>query len=386
MAAVFLFLGTAFMGLNRELDGTLVVSIEQAVSAPYCGLMLADAGARVIKVERDVGDFARGYDRGADGNSSIFAWLNRGKESICLDITDANDAALLHSMLGKADVFLHNLAPGALAKRGFTGDILRAENPGLICCEINGYGNAGDAAKKKAYDLLVQAESGVCAVTGSEDAETRVGISLCDISTGLTAFSAILRAFIQRGRTGEGIDLSVSMFDVMADWMNMPLMAYRYFGGAPKRLGLTHTLIAPYGAFATRDAGQVLISIQNNREWCNFCANILRQPELGEDSRFKNNTDRVANREEVHAAIDAVFGKTDRVELIQLLDRHNIACGQLSSVEDLSEHAFLRNFEAQFGDTTVSMADLPVRTDTDRPSAVPLLGQHGVAVRTEFGS
>ena len=372
------------MGLNRELDGLLVVSIEQAVSAPYCGLLLADAGARVLKVERDVGDFARGYDRGADGNSTIFAWLNRGKESVCLNITDESDAALLRSMLSKADIFLHNLAPGALAKRGFTGEALRAHNPGLICCEINGYGNTGDAAKKKAYDFLVQAESGVCAVTGTAEAETRVGLSICDIATGLTAYSGILRALIQRGRTGEGIDLSVSMFDVMADWMNMPLMAHRYFGGAPKRLGLTHALIAPYGAFNTRDGGRVLIAIQSNREWCNFCENVLQRPELGEDTRFKDNTDRVANRDALHAAIDRVFGNTDRAELIAMLDQHNIACGQLSSVEDLSEHTFLRNFEAQFGDTTVAMADLPVRTENARPEAVPLLNQHGDAIRAEF--
>ena len=374
------------MGLNRELDGTLVVSIEQAVSAPYCGLMLADAGARVIKIERDVGDFARGYDRGAGGQSTIFAWLNRGKESLCLDITDAGDATLLRSMLRNADVFLHNLAPGSLAKRGFDGDSLRKDNPGLICCEINGYGNSGAAAKKKAYDFLVQAESGVCAVTGTPAEETRVGLSLCDIATGLTAFSAILRALLQRGRTGEGIDLSVSMFDVMADWMNMPLMSLRYFGGAPKRLGLTHAFIAPYGAFGTRDGGRVLIAIQSNREWCNFCENVLQRPELGEDPRFKDNPDRVTNREALHAAIDAVFSTKDRVELIELLDSHNIACGQLSSVEDLSTHPFLRECGVQFGDAEISVADLPVMVDGERPSLVPKLDQHGKAIREEFAN
>lgn len=372
------------MGLNRELDGFLVVSIEQAVSAPYCGLLLADAGARVLKVEREEGDFARGYDRGADGNSCIFAWLNRGKESVCLDLNKTTDVDLLHNMLREADVFLHNLAPGALARRGFDGETLRQQNPKLICCEINGYGNSGAAANKKAYDFLVQAESGICAVTGTAEDETRVGISICDIGTGLTAFSAILRALLQRSRTGEGIDLSISMFDVMADWMNMPLMAQRYFGGAPKRLGLTHALIAPYGAFTSGDAAQVLIAIQNNREWRVFCETVLEQPELVEDARFKDNTDRVANRDDLHQAIDAVFSQKDRVELIELLDRNNIACGQLSSVGDLSEHEFLRNLEAQFAAFPINMADLPVQTDQARPAIVPLLNQHGESLRVEF--
>jgi itaconate CoA-transferase len=372
------------MGLNRELEGLLVVSIEQAVSAPYCGLLLADAGARVLKIEREDGDFARGYDRGADGNSSIFAWLNRGKESVCIDLNKDSDVDLLHTMLRKADVFLHNLSPGALARRGFDGESLRKHNPALICCEINGYGNSGAAANKKAYDFLVQAESGICSVTGTAEEETRVGVSICDIGTGLTAFSAILRALVQRGRTGEGIDLSISMFDVMADWMNMPLMAQRYFGGAPKRLGLTHSFIAPYGAFATGDDAQVLIAIQNNREWRVFCEAVLEQPDLADDPRFKDNPDRVAHREDLHLAIDAVFSQMDRVELIDLLDQNSIACGQLSSVGDLSEHEFLRNFEARFGTASVSMADLPVRTDAARPGIVPLLDQHGDSVRAEF--
>jgi itaconate CoA-transferase len=372
------------MGLNRELDGFLVVSIEQAVSAPYCGLLLADAGARVLKVERKEGDFARAYDRGADGNSSIFAWLNRGKESICIDLNQTDDVDLLHNMLREADVFLHNLAPGALARRGFVGDTLRQQNPKLICCEINGYGNSGAAANKKAYDFLVQAESGICSVTGTAEDETRVGISICDIGTGLTAFSAILRALLQRSRTGEGIDLSISMFDVMADWMNMPLMAQRYFGGAPKRLGLTHALIAPYGAFTSRDEAQVLIAIQSNREWRVFCETVLCQPELADDLRFKDNTDRVANRDALHQTIDALFSQKDRVELIELLDRNKIAYGQLSSVNDLSEHEFLREFEAQFGAASINMADLPVQTDEARPKIVPLLNQQGDSLRAEF--
>ena len=207
------------MGLDQELAGLLVISMEQAVAAPYCGLMLADAGARVIKVERKEGDFARGYDRGASGNSVFFSWLNRGKESVTLDLNIDDDEALLRSMLKEADVFLHNLAPGYLARRGFSGDALREHNPGLITCEINGYGSTGPGARKKAYDFLVQAESGICAVNGTREQPARVGISICDIATGQTAFSSILRALIQRGRTGIGIDISIAMFDVMADFM-----------------------------------------------------------------------------------------------------------------------------------------------------------------------
>ena len=208
------------MGLHKELDGILVVSLEQAVAAPYCGLLLADAGARVIKVERPEGDFARGYDNGAGGQSTIFAWLNRGKESICLDLNIEEDAALLIKMLARADVMVSNLAPGALERRGFSGDLLRKINPGLITCAVTGYGSKGDAVRKKAYDTLVQAESGICSVTGTPEHPSRVGVSLTDLSTGLTAFSAILRALHQRHRTGVGIDLELSMFDVMADWMN----------------------------------------------------------------------------------------------------------------------------------------------------------------------
>ena len=372
------------MGLNRELHGFLVVSLEQAVAAPYCGLLLADAGARVIKIERPGGDFARGYDKGARGQSTFFAWLNRGKESICIDLNDPEDEALLHAMLSQADVFLHNLAPGAVERRGFGGAKLRLDNPGLITCEITGYGRDGAAADKKAYDFLVQAESGVCAVTGTGDQPARVGVSLTDIGTGLTAFSAILRAIIQRGRAGQGIDLSISMFDVMADWMNMPLMGHRYMGGAPRRMGLTHSAIAPYGAYATGDGGQILIAIQSDREWCAFCDRILGQPGLGTDPRFADNTNRAANRPAMDVEINRLFGATDADELMTMLDGARIACARLSSVEDLSDHAFLRNLTVRFADAEVAVADLPVQIDGDRQTQVPALDEHGPAIREEF--
>lgn len=373
------------MGLNAELDGFLVVSIEQAVAAPYCGLLLADAGARVLKVERPDGDFARGYDNGAGGQSAIFAWLNRGKESVCIDFDNPHDAALLRAMLRKADVFVHNLAPGALERRGFVGERLREDNPGLITCEISGYGGSGAAAGKKAYDFLVQAEGGLCAVTGTADHPSRVGISICDLSTGLTAFSAILRAIIQRSRTGAGIDLSISMFDVLADWMNMPLVFHRCLGRAPARLGLRHALIAPYGAYGTRDGSQVLIAVQNNREWHSLCERVLARPELGTDPRYADNPDRVANRDTLDQAIDAVFSRMGRDELMETLSHARIACAQLSSVEDLSEHPLLRNLEIGFGAATLSIADLPVHVDRKRATVVPQLDKHGPAVRREFG-
>ncbi|MEK9941277.1 MAG: CaiB/BaiF CoA-transferase family protein [Gammaproteobacteria bacterium] len=372
------------MGLDRELDGLLVVSMDQAVAAPYCALMLADAGARVIKVERHEGDFARGYDKGADGKSVFFSWLNRGKESICLNINDPADEQLLRSMLKKADVFLLYLAAGALARRGFSGDALRRSNAGLITCEINGYGTSGEWAKKKAYDALVQAESGICAVNGTEEHPSRVGVSICDIASGQTAFAAILRALIQRGRTAKGIDISIAMFDVMADYMNFPLLAYRYLGGASRRMGLTHPLIAPYGAYAVKGGDQVLISIQSDREWRIFCDAILGQPELGTDPRFANNTERVKYRDKMDEIINAVFGSHDVDAMIKRLDDASIANGRLSSVANLSDHELIRNLVADYGGTPVSMADLPVKTDSVRPTKVPLLNEHGAALRREF--
>lgn len=369
--------------LNRELEGRVVVSLEQAVAAPYCSLLLADAGARVIKVERPEGDFARGYDRGAGGHSVFFAWLNRGKESICIDLDNPRDLALLKTMLQSADVFLHNLAPGALARRGLGGDEVRARHPGLINCQISGYG-ADAAVGRKAYDFLVQAEAGLCAVTGTAQQPSRVGVSLCDLATGLTAFSGILRALLQRRDGGGGIDLSVSLFDVIGDWMNMPLLSHRYLGGAPSRLGLTHALIAPYGAYRSADRKRVLIAVQSNREWRVFCEAVLQNPALGGDPRFADNPKRVENRAAMDRAIDAVFGRKTRAELMAALERARIACAPLSSVQDLSRHACLRNLDIRFGGATISVADLPLQSDAERHREVPQLDQHGAALRREF--
>ena len=372
------------MGLNNELDGITVVSLEQAVAAPYCGLMLADAGARVIKVERPEGDFARGYDVGANGQSAIFAWLNRGKESICLNLKAEDELALMRAILAKADVFVSNLAPGSVPRMGLTGEELRRVNPGLITCMISGYGDSGAVAKKKAYDFLIQAESGLCSVTGTPDSPARVGVSLTDLSTGLTAFSAILRALIQRGRTGVGIDLKISMFDVLADWMNMPLMAHRYMGGAPARSGLKHSFIAPYGAFSCGDGGQVLLSVQSNREFAALCRDVLKQPDLLNDPRFAQNPDRYVNRAALDAIVTSCFNNYNMPEVLAKLEAAHIANAQLNSVADLSDHPFLRNTKAMIGGTAIEMAALPVQTDAVSATDVPGLGAQTAALRLEF--
>ena len=373
------------VALSQELEGVVVVSLEQAVAAPYCGVLLANSGARVIKVERPEGDFARGYDAGAGGQSAIFAWLNRGKESVCLDLKTTQDMAVMRAMLRRADVFVSNLAPGAVARMRLDHEALSAQNPRLISCSISGYGEGGSAAKKKAYDFLVQAEAGICAVTGSADAPARVGVSLTDLSTGLTAYSSILRALIQRGRTGKGAAINLSMFDVMADWMNMPLLAHRYMGGAPARSGLQHSFIAPYGAFTCKDGAQVLLSVQSNREWATFCSEVLRQPDLARDTRFADNPDRFANRLELDALVNAHFAKFPASEIIAKLDAARIANAALNSVADLSEHLFLRNTMAEIGDVRIEMASLPVPDSAGEPKTVPELGAHTKTIMTEFG-
>jgi formyl-CoA transferase len=371
------------MSLGGELEGITVVSIEQAVAAPYCGLLLADAGARVIKIEREGGDFARSYDRVANGGSAYFVWLNRGKESIVLDLSIADDLALLQRMLSRADVLLQNLAPGSLERRGLSGVSLRTTNPRLITCEITGYGREGPYATMKAYDLLVQAESGLCSVTGSAESPARVGISICDIATGLTAFSAILRALLLRARTGIGSDLSIAMFDVMADWMNVPLLYQRYAAAAPQRMGVRHPTLAPYGVYRAAD-GELLIAIQSNREFRLFCSDVLGQTHLGTAPPFLNNEDRVRNRAQLDAHIDRCFARYRRDDLLALLHRKQIACSSLNSVAGLDQHPQLRNQEALFADGEALLADLPVRIAGKRPAHVPSLDEHGPSLRAEF--
>src|SRR5213075_429634 len=279
------------------LEGLLVVSLEQAVAAPACSCRLADAGARVIKVERPEGDFARGYDTLARGESAYFVWLNRGKESVVLDLATDSDRSLMERLLARADVFIQNLKPGAIARLGFAVERLRRDYPRLICVSISGFGETGPYAARKSYDLLVQAESGLASVTGSPDAPARVGVSVTDVASGMNAYEAVLEAIIARARTGKGATISVSLFDAMADWMTVPLLHHEG-GQSPRRLGLAHPSIAPYGVFTAKDGADILISIQNDREWRILAKEVMDDAALAADPRFATVTDRVKVRAE----------------------------------------------------------------------------------------
>jgi crotonobetainyl-CoA:carnitine CoA-transferase CaiB-like acyl-CoA transferase len=367
------------------LDGLLVVSLEQAVAAPYCASRLADAGARVIKIERPEGDFARGYDRVARGQSAYFVWLNRGKESIALDIKAVADKALLARMIARADVFIQNLAPGAAARAGFASAELRTRQPRLITCDISGYGEEGPYAAMKAYDLLVQAESGLTAITGRPEGPGRVGVSVCDIAAGMYAYMGVLEALIERGQSGHGKGVAVSLFDGMADWMTVPLLHQTYGDGAPPRVGLNHPSIAPYGAYAAAD-GEIVLSIQNEREWRRFCAEVLERPELAADPRFADNLARVANRLALDREIAAVFDALGRDALVARLRAAAIAYGALNSVADLERHPQLRRATVATPGGAVELVAPPARVAGQGPALgpVPALDQHGAAIRAEF--
>ena len=323
------------------LAGLVVVAVEQAVAAPFCTARLADAGARVIKIERPEGDFARGYDAVAKGQSSYFVWLNRGKESRVLDLGTDAGRATLRALVSGADVLVQNLKPGAMGRMGLAPEDLRAENPRLITCSISGYGETGPMAGRKAYDLLIQAESGLASVTGGPDEPSRVGISIVDIATGATAHAAVLEALIRRGITGEGVAISVSMFDVMADWLAVPLLQAEG-GKPPARVGLAHPSIAPYGAFAAADGAMFLISIQSEREWARFCEAVLGDPMLPQDPRFSSNVARVAHRAETDALVAAAFAAADSSRLVQAMTRADTAFARLSDMAGLSRHPHLR--------------------------------------------
>lgn len=372
----------------KPLDGLLAVSIEQAVAAPYCAARLADAGARVIKVERPEGDFARGYDRVAKGQSAYFVWLNRGKESIALDLKDPGDKALLGRMIAKADIFIQNLAPGAAARAGFGSAELRGKHPRLIAVDISGYGEAGPYARMKAYDLLVQAETGLAAVTGRPEGPGRVGVSVCDIGAGMYAYMAVLEALIARGRTGEGRSIAVSLFDALADWMNVPFLHQVYGGRAPERVGLNHPSIAPYGVYAAGDGGEVVISIQNEREWARLCAEVLGRPDMATDPHFRDNPARVANRPALDAEIAAALAPLTRDQLIERLRAAGIAYGAVNSIADLAAHPQLRRIAVTTPGGGLELIAPPARVggmDQDF-GPVPALDQHGAAIREEFAS
>jgi len=372
--------------MEQPLSGLLVVALEQAVAAPYCSSRLADAGARVIKIERAEGDFARGYDHVVNGESAYFVWLNRGKESICLDIKKAEDKEVLDSMLLQADVFIQNLAPGAAARSGFDSALLRKENPRLITVDISGYGETGPYSDMKAYDLPVQCEAGLAAITGSPEQPGRVGVSVCDIACGMYAHSAILQALYERESSGLGKGLSVSLFDAIADWMTVPLLHQDYGGKAPERVGLNHPSIAPYGAYGIAGDEQVVFSIQNEREWQNFCEQVLERPELASAPQYCTNANRCENRPQLDGEIDAVLSHCNRAEIVARLQRGRIAFGFVNSVAELSTHEQLRRAQVDTPSGPVSVVAPPVQEagNTVQLQRVPALGEHSSSLRQEF--
>ena len=372
--------------MHRPLEGLLIVALEQAVAAPYCTSRLADAGARVIKVERAEGDFARSYDSVAGGESAYFVWTNRGKESLCLDIKSPEDAALLRRILQRADVFVQNLAPGASARAGLGSDTLRGSNSRLITMDITGYGSEGPYRDMKAYDLLVQCESGLASITGAPEQPGRVGVSISDIACGMYAHASILEALIERGRTGKGKALAVSLFDATADWMTVPLL-HQEGGEAPRRVGLNHPSIAPYGAYSCLGGEQVVISIQNEREWLSFCKQVLGDADLATNDRFADNAARCNNRPALDQVIEQIFTGLSREELAQRLGAANIAYGAINSVEDLARHPQLRRVTVDTPSGPVDLVAPPAQSGQGLCvlGAVPTLGAHSDAIRREFG-
>lgn len=369
------------------LSGLLVVSLEQAVAAPYCSMRFADAGARVIKIERSEGDFARRYDALVMGESAYFVWLNRGKESLCLDIKAKDDAALLHSILQKADVFIQNLAPGAAERAGFGSAAMRKANPRLITVDISGYGEDGPYRDMKAYDLLVQAESGLASVTGRPEGPGRVGVSVCDIATGLYAYSAVMEALYQRERTGEGAALKASLFDSMADWMTVPYLQKRYGGKEPQRLGLNHPSIAPYGAYPCADGLLLLISIQNEREWRLLCSNFMEDESLAEDPRYATMVARVENRLSLDQQVAERFATLSSDEAARILKHSAIAFGRVNSIDGLIEHPQLRVRDVALpSGERVELIAPPTRRGDDPTAfeAIPAIGEHSEQIRAEF--
>jgi itaconate CoA-transferase len=371
--------------MSLPLSGLLVVSIEQAVAAPTCTCRLADAGARVIKIERPEGDFARFYDDVVHGESAYFVWLNRGKESVVLDLTREEDKTLLHAMLARADVLVQNLKPGALAKLGFPIERLRGQHKRLIICSISGYGETGPYAARKAYDLLVQAEAGLASVTGGPEAPARVGVSVVDIAAGMNAQAAILEALLARERTGEGAAISVSMFDSMADWMTVPLL-HQDGGKPPRRVGLAHPSIAPYGVFKTRDGVDILISIQSDREWRVLAERVLGDAALAADANFATNVERVKRRAQTDGKVQAVFGAHDAAELADKLARADIAFALVNDTAALARHPHLRRIAVETPSGPAA-TPAPAAIWADAPRAygsVPALGEHTEVVRKEF--
>lgn len=367
---------------STPLTGITVVALEQAVAAPLCSSRLADAGARVIKLERPEGDFARRYDSAAAGGSSYFVWLNRGKESVVVDLQRSGDRGLVERLIAAADVFIENLAPGAAGRLALDPATLRLRHPRLITCSITGYG-PGPQEGRKAYDLLVQAESGLASVTGTPDAPGRVGVSVVDIAAGLNAHAGILQALYARERNGVGQHVAVSLFGAIAEWMTVPLLHFESTGRPPPRVGLRHPSIAPYGVFATASGEAILLSIQNEREWQNLCSGVLDQTELAADPRFATNAVRVENRVELDALVSARFAIQDAVTLRQRLDAASIAYGRLNDVAGFASHPHLGRFSVETGNGPVSLP-VPPAGLPEGCREVPRVGEHTEAVKREF--
>lgn len=371
------------------LAGITVVALEQAVAAPFATRQLADLGARVIKVERDAGDFARGYDTTVRGMSSYFVWLNRGKESVVLDLKASEGRDALRRLVTRADVLVQNLAPGAVERLGMGADAALAINPRLVHVSISGYGRGGSYEQKKAYDLLVQCEAGLVSVTGTPDSPAKVGISIADISAGMYAYSGILTALLHRATTGRGDVLEVSMLEALGEWMAQPYFYAEYGGQPPARSGAQHASIAPYGPFAVAD-GTVFFGIQNDREWAVFCDVVLLDPALGRDPRFVGNASRVAHRPELHAVIDAVLQPLSAADVLERLDRAGIANAQLRGMSGFSDHPQLRargrwqDVASPVGPLRSLIPPVTARHTTIQMGRVPALGEHTDAVLAEF--
>lgn len=364
------------------LKDLLVVSLEQAVAAPYCSRLLADAGARVIKLERPEGDFARAYDQVMAGESAYFVWLNVGKESIVVDLRKEDDRDLVRRMLMRADVFLQNLRAGAVERLGLGWEDMRALNPGLVMCSITGFGADGPDAGRKAYDALVQAESGICSVTGPPGRPSKVGISICDISSGLTAFGEILKALIARGGTGAGQHVECSLFGTVAEWMTVPWAYATLAGKVVTGRGMDHGQIAPYGDFHTKD-GPIFLVVQNDREWRSLCKNVLEEPDLADDPSFATNPARVENLMQLKDRVNVTLAEISRDEAMARLEAAGIACGAINDVRGFSSHAALTVKGIDVNGKPVSV---PARVGDarSRPQSPPALDEHGNAIRAEF--
>jgi crotonobetainyl-CoA:carnitine CoA-transferase CaiB-like acyl-CoA transferase len=380
----------------RPLEGITVVTLEHAIAAPFCTRQLADLGARVIKVERPgSGDFARAYDQRVHGLASHFVWTNRSKESLSLDVKHPKGQEILQRLVAEADVLVQNLAPGAAARLGLSFEALSPAHPGLIVCDISGYGDdahqPGPYRDKKAYDLLIQSESGFLSVTGTPDEMAKAGCSIADISAGMYAYSNILAALLQRGKTGKGCRIDVSMLESMAEWMSFP-MYYAFEGAAPPpRAGAAHATIYPYGPFPAGDGKQVMLGIQNEREWQVFCAKVLEQPGLATDARFASNTLRTASRVALREIIVQSFSAFSAAQIIERLDAAQIANAQVNTMQDVWNHPQLR-VRGRWTEVATGAGRIPalwppgVPRDWDpRMDAVPTLGQHTDAILAEVG-